>query len=178
MPLVRQLGDQEKRHRVQMAQGLCQVACREALPDRARARREDVQAAYPKLLEHLADPSRLRRGPPRRSHGQHLACVQQGRHPHRMHRQLRHRLPSRQDGELQGWGRLMRRIAPPDVLVCDGACGIGKVMRACWPGIKMQRCTFHVFCSIKRCTTTRPKTQAGIDLYALAKDLMHIETNT
>lgn len=76
------------------------------------------------------------------------------------------------------WGCLMRRIAAPDVLVCDGAGGIGKAMRAHWPDTKMQRCTFHAFCQVKRCTTTRPKTQAGVDLYAIAKDLMRIEDNT
>ncbi len=76
------------------------------------------------------------------------------------------------------WGCLMRRIAPPDVLVCDGAGGIGKAMRIWWPGTRMQRCTFHVFCQIRRCTTTHPKTQAGVDLYAIAKDLMHVKTST
>ena len=72
------------------------------------------------------------------------------------------------------WGCLMRRIAPPDVLVCDGGGGIEKARRAAWPHTKVQRCTFHAFCQVRRCTTTRPKTQAGVDLYALAKDLMHI----
>lgn len=76
------------------------------------------------------------------------------------------------------WGCLMQRIAAPDVLVCDGGGGIGKAMRAHWPSTKMQRCTFHAFSQVRRCTTTRPKTQAGIDLYAIAKDLMHIHTNT
>lgn len=76
------------------------------------------------------------------------------------------------------WGCLMQRIAPPDVLVCDGGGGIGKAMRAFWPKTKMQRCTFHAFCQVRRCTTTRPKTQAGVDLYAIAKDLMHVKDNT
>ena len=76
------------------------------------------------------------------------------------------------------WGCLMQRIAAPDVLVCDGAGGIGKAMRAYWPRTRMQRCTFHAFCQVKRCTTTKPKTQAGVDLYALARDLMHIKANT
>ncbi|WP_165056834.1 MULTISPECIES: IS1249 family transposase [unclassified Adlercreutzia] len=76
------------------------------------------------------------------------------------------------------WACLMQRIAAPDVLVCDGAGGIGKAMRAVWPETRMQRCTFHVFRQVKRCTTTRPKTQAGVDLYAIAKDLMRVEDNT
>lgn len=74
------------------------------------------------------------------------------------------------------WGCLMQRIASPDVLVCDGGGGIEKARRAYWPRTKVQRCTFHAFCQVKRCTTTRPKTQAGVDLYALAKDLMHVDS--
>lgn len=76
------------------------------------------------------------------------------------------------------WACLMKRIAPPDVLVCDGHGGILKARRRMWPKTKVQRCVFHAFCQVKRCTTTRPKTQAGVDLYALAKDLMRIGTNT
>lgn len=75
------------------------------------------------------------------------------------------------------WACLMARIAAPDVLVCDGGGGIGKAMRAKWPRTRMQRCTFHAFCQVKRCTTTRPKTQAGVDLYALARGLMRIGSN-
>mgnify|MGYP002546828447 CR=1 FL=1 len=76
------------------------------------------------------------------------------------------------------WSYLMRRIAAPDVLVCDGGGGIAKAMRAAWPRTKMQRCAFHAFRQVRRCTTTRPKTQAGCDIYALARDLMRIESNT
>lgn len=72
------------------------------------------------------------------------------------------------------WGCLMQRIAPPDVLVCDGGGGMEKARRAHWPKTRVQRCTFHAFCQVKRCTTTRPKTQAGVDLYSLAKNLMRV----
>lgn len=74
------------------------------------------------------------------------------------------------------WGCLMQRIAPPDVLVCDGGGGIAKALRAYWPNTRLQRCTFHVFEQIKRCTTTRPKLQAGVELYGIAKDLLHIKS--
>jgi len=74
------------------------------------------------------------------------------------------------------WACLMRRIAPPDVLVCDGGGGIEKARRAAWPDTRVQRCAFHAFCQVKRCTTARPKTQAGIELYAIAKDLLHVRT--
>lgn len=74
------------------------------------------------------------------------------------------------------WGCLMSRIAPPDVLVCDGGGGIEKARRAKWPGTRVQRCAFHAFNQVRRCTTTRPKTQAGAELYAIAKDLLRVGT--
>ena len=35
---------------------------------------------------------------------------------------------------------------------------------------------FHAFEQVKRCTTTRPRTQAGVDLYAIAKGLLKVGT--
>lgn len=72
------------------------------------------------------------------------------------------------------WGCLMSRIAPPDVLVCDGAGGIEKARKAFWPNTRVQRCLFHVSEQVKRCTTTKPKLQAGIELYKIAKDLLNV----
>lgn len=73
------------------------------------------------------------------------------------------------------WACLMRRIAAPDVLVCDGGGGIEKAMRAEWPATRLQRCTFHAFNAVKRRTTTRPKTQAGAELYGIAKELLRVK---
>lgn len=72
------------------------------------------------------------------------------------------------------WAALMSRIAPPDVVVADGGGGFGKARRAQWPATRVQRCAFHAFEQVKRCTTTRPKTQAGVDLYAIAKRLLKV----
>lgn len=74
------------------------------------------------------------------------------------------------------WGYLMDRIAPPDVLVCDGANGIEKAQKIHWPNTRVQRCTFHAFGNVKKYTTTRPRLQAGVELYAIAKALLHIKT--
>lgn len=74
------------------------------------------------------------------------------------------------------WAFLTSRIAPPDVPVCDGGGGIERARRSIWPGTRVQRCVFHVSCQVRRCTTTRPKTQAGVDLYALAKELMRVDS--
>lgn len=72
----------------------------------------------------------------------------------------------------QAWVALMARIAPPDVVVCDGGSGFEKARRVAWPNTRVQRCVFHAFDQVKRCTTTRPKLQAGVEIYGIAKDLM------
>lgn len=76
----------------------------------------------------------------------------------------------------QAWAALMARIAPPDVVVADGGGGFERARRAVWPETRVQRCTFHAFEQVKRCTTTRPRTQAGVDLYAMAKGLLKVGT--
>ena len=76
----------------------------------------------------------------------------------------------------RAWSALMEPIPAPDVVVTDGGSGFAKAVRATWPRTKVQRCVFHAFCQVKRYTTTRPKLQAGRELYGIALDLMHIET--
>ena len=70
----------------------------------------------------------------------------------------------------------MSRIAEPKVVVSDGGTGFAKALKKMWPKAKHQRCLFHVFCQVKRYTTSRPRTAAGIELYALDKDLLHLKT--
>ena len=77
--------------------------------------------------------------------------------------------------QSKAWIALLTRIAEPKVVVSDGGTGFGKALRKVWPHAKLQRCVFHVFSQVKRYTTSKPKTAAGIELYALAKDLLHIE---
>lgn len=74
------------------------------------------------------------------------------------------------------WIALMKRIAEPEIVVSDGGSGFSKALKKVWPHAKHQRCVFHAFCQVKRYTTSKPQTAAGIELYALAKDLLHIET--
>ena len=70
---------------------------------------------------------------------------------------------------------LMRRIAEPRMVVSDGGSGFTKALRKAWSNAKHQRFTFHVFCQVKRYTTSRPNTLAGFELYHLAKDLLKIK---
>lgn len=76
----------------------------------------------------------------------------------------------------QAWAALMARIAPPDVVVSDGGSGFEKARRSVWPATRVQRCTFHAFAQVKRCTTTRPRLQAGVELYGIAKDLLCVKS--
>lgn len=75
------------------------------------------------------------------------------------------------------WISLMSRIVEPDIVVSDGGTGFAKALRKVWPHAKHQRCVFHAFCQVKRYTTSQPQTPAGIELYAIARELLHIETH-
>jgi hypothetical protein len=74
------------------------------------------------------------------------------------------------------WRALMSRIAEPFAVVSDGGTGFVKALKKTWPHTQHQRCVFHAFCQVRRYTTSRPKTAAGIELYALSKELLHLET--
>ncbi|WEV68587.1 IS1249 family transposase [Bifidobacterium sp. ESL0775] len=76
----------------------------------------------------------------------------------------------------RAWAALMRQIRAPKVLVCDGGNGIGKAMRAVWPGTKMQRCLFHICMNITTLTGKRPKLQAGKELLKLAQRLSRVKS--
>ena len=76
----------------------------------------------------------------------------------------------------RAWEALLSKIAPPEVVVSDGGSGFEKARRRAWPSTRVQRCTFHAFCQVRRYTTSRPKLLAGVELYSLAKDLLSVET--
>lgn len=76
------------------------------------------------------------------------------------------------------WISLMSRIAEPTLVVSDGGKGFKKALKKVWPHAKHQRCLFHVFSQVRRYTTTKPKTLAGAELYALAKRLLHLKTKS
>ena len=77
----------------------------------------------------------------------------------------------------RAWEALMRRIAPPLMVVTDGGSGFESARKRVWPQTKVQRCIYHAFCQVKRYTTSRPKLQAGVELYGIAKALFNIKSN-
>lgn len=76
----------------------------------------------------------------------------------------------------RAWEALLSPIPAPQVVVSDGGPGFQKAQRRVWPGTRIQRCVFHASSQVRRYTTSRPRLQAGIELYGLAKDLLHVET--
>jgi len=75
------------------------------------------------------------------------------------------------------WAALLRRISAPELVVSDGGTGFEKAQKRLWAHTKTQRCLYHVFCQIRKMTTSRPNLPAGQELYVLAKDLLHISTD-
>lgn len=75
----------------------------------------------------------------------------------------------------RAWEALMQRIAAPAMVVSNGGPGFRKALKRVWPKAKLQRCIFHAFLRVKRYTTDRPKTIAGIEMYMIAKDLLMIK---
>lgn len=61
------------------------------------------------------------------------------------------------------------------MVVADGGSGFAAAVAEGWPQTRVQRCTFHAFCQVRRYTTSRPRLQAGIELYGLACELLHVE---
>ena len=68
------------------------------------------------------------------------------------------------------WAALMLRVPAPKMAVCDGSPGFAKAAAAVWPETRIQRCTFHVAAQVRRCTTLRPRLEAGIELLGIASD--------
>ena len=76
----------------------------------------------------------------------------------------------------RAWEALLEPIPAPQVVVTDGGTGFQKAVRRVWPETRVQRCVFHAFSQVRRYTTSRPRLQAGIELYGLARELLRIET--
>lgn len=74
----------------------------------------------------------------------------------------------------RAWEALMAPLPPPDVVVSDGGSGFARAVARSWPRTRVQRCVFHALCQVRRYTTSRPRLQAGVELYGLALDLMRL----
>ena len=64
--------------------------------------------------------------------------------------------------------QLLSMIAEPLCVVLDGGQGSYTAIKTCWPHTLIQRCLVHAQRVIRRYTTSRPRTDAGKAIYALA----------
>lgn len=76
----------------------------------------------------------------------------------------------------QAWANLLRRIAPPDMVVSDGGKGFAAAVKQIWPDTQIQRCAFHAFSQVRRYTTRNPRLIPGRELLSIATDLLYIKT--
>lgn len=75
----------------------------------------------------------------------------------------------------RSWAALMGKIPPPDVVVCDGGTGFEKARQEGMADNPRPTLHLHAFCQVRAQTTSRPKLQAGVELYGLAKELLAIK---
>ena len=74
------------------------------------------------------------------------------------------------------WERFIARIPTPLVVVCDGQKGLLEAIKRHWSHAKVQRCLVHVERFIRSRISTRPKTEAGQDLWKLTRSLWEVKT--
>ena len=75
----------------------------------------------------------------------------------------------------EAWAALMARVPAPAMCVCDGSAGFAKAASAVWPTTRVQRCLFHVSGQVKRCTTLKPRLEAGTELLGIANELLRVK---
>lgn len=74
------------------------------------------------------------------------------------------------------WRALLNQSQRPFMVVTDGGAGFRKALAAKWPGMRVQRCLFHVYGNITALTSKTPKLEAGRELKDLAWRLLHVKT--
>lgn len=74
------------------------------------------------------------------------------------------------------WKALLDQVPPPTVVVCDGGRGLLVAVAEAWPDTLVQRCLVHVQRNVRTYLTTKPRTDAGKALWALARSLTRVRT--
>lgn len=75
-----------------------------------------------------------------------------------------------------GYRDLIADIPAPLMVVIDGGQGAQSAVTTCWPTTIIQRCLVHAQRVVRRHTTSRPRTNAGKAIYALALQLTRVHT--
>jgi len=74
------------------------------------------------------------------------------------------------------WANFFSKLHIPDVIVCDGQRGMLAAIAVVWPRTKIQRCLLHVVRLVRIKLTRQPKTEAGITLKYIVRDVFSIRT--
>lgn len=72
------------------------------------------------------------------------------------------------------WTALLLQIPAPRVVICDGGNGLLQALADVWPDTRVQRCLVHVQRNVRTQLTSKPRTDAGKALWALACSLTRI----
>ena len=70
--------------------------------------------------------------------------------------------------------RLLQPIPAPLMVCLDGGRGAYSAIKKAWPSTRIQRCLVHAQRVVRRYVTSQPRTNAGQDIYRLARTLTRI----
>lgn len=74
------------------------------------------------------------------------------------------------------WSQFLLRLPPPAYTVCDGQKGMLLALKTVWPTTVVQRCRFHAWLNVKAKLTLHPESEAGQQLLALTRDVLHVHS--
>lgn len=72
------------------------------------------------------------------------------------------------------WQQILARQPAPHVAVIDGGRGLHAAIADQWPTTRIQRCYFHIFQTVRRHHTFRPRLDASREILTLTRALMNV----
>ncbi|MGI6798833.1 transposase, partial [Gordonia sihwensis] len=70
------------------------------------------------------------------------------------------------------WQQILQRQPAPHVAVIDGGRGLLAAIADDWPTTRVQRCYFHIFQTVRRHHTFKPRLDAAREIVTLTTALM------
>lgn len=74
------------------------------------------------------------------------------------------------------WNQFLASMPRPEIVVIDGQKGLHEALARQFPGVRIQRCLAHVERFVRTRISTRPKTEAGRELWVLTRALWNVHT--
>ncbi|TXI51987.1 IS1249 family transposase [Mycolicibacter arupensis] len=72
------------------------------------------------------------------------------------------------------WQQILTRLPAPRMVVVDGGTGLHAALASNWPTTRIQRCYFHIFQTVRRHHTLRPRLDPSREILSLTRALMHV----